>query len=119
MIERRKFQRIKVDLPTEYIYSQRQSLTGKALCKDISGGGARISLKEQLPLDEKLKFKIYKKNTSESISVNGKIIWTRETVEEKGYECGVEFQAHKEDLPFTSFMCNLLMEESLKETDNF
>jgi len=59
---------------------------------DLSTGGARIYVKKNYPLGAVVRLRIDLLRTSQSVTLDGKVIWVREEEGQDLFEIGVEFQ---------------------------
>ena len=93
-MDRRIFERIEGSLTVRY----RVEGEDGEFCtstKNISGSGMRITLFKNIPLGTMINFEIFKKNSNQSSSCRGTIIWvsSMDTVDKKDklFEAGVKF----------------------------
>ncbi len=99
MEERRKYIRLDTRLKITYtILQSSKSAIKKSETKDISGGGIRIFLAEQLPLNTVLQLHIQLPEDPAPVTCKGKIAWIEEFSILQGdkkegdvVEAGVEF----------------------------
>lgn len=96
-LDRRKYPRFSNALPIEY-WPAGNSKIRLGYTTNISEGGLRVSLPEQMNLGEKLRLNIYffsdrHLTTFHTIEVTGRVVWTKTDAEKAGYECiGMEFE---------------------------
>jgi hypothetical protein len=92
--ERRRHPRIRVFLKIDYqITDEIPRLNCEA--RDISEGGIRFGLFQQIASGTPLKLKIYLDNAAEPVDILGKVTWAKETPgKDFPYEVGIVFEPH-------------------------
>lgn len=103
MIEHRKFIRLKAPIGATYhvVRKGRRTRTSPTLLKDISGGGVRLLVHEELRRGELLRLEIRIPHLSDPIDAVGEVVWTAEKTEEgqSTREAGLKFRdIHAKDL---------------------
>ena len=91
--EKRKYYRVGLSTRVTYNVIGESEEQKHMSAKDISGGGIRIPLNENLKVGTLLNIKIEFLNKHESVSAKGKIVWIRLAFDnlEFFYEAGIEF----------------------------
>lgn len=96
-MEKRLYERISVPIKLKYEVKNRPRLVKESVSKNIGGGGICLSLKEKLLPKTQLAMAVEIGSSSDSINLNGRVIWSRrvEILGEAGpdvyYDTGIEF----------------------------
>lgn len=97
MNEKRIFERIEAPMKIKYEVIDQPPKSKNATSEDISGGGIRLSLGEELKVEAKLKLEIeLPEEKNKVITVYGRVAWVKK-IEIKGtktgtyYETGIQF----------------------------
>ena len=98
MQQRRIFERIAIPLKIKYEVIEKPPIIKKAGSKDISGGGMRLALEENLNIGIHLKLHIgIPSEKNKTTTAYGKVVWVGGKIEVTGkktetyYETGIEF----------------------------
>lgn len=92
MRERREFLRINDDLPIKYSKALKKEPFDVAMRENISGGGIKLILEEDLSVGTILALRIDIPDEEElhTIFATGQVVWSRKEDEEK-YGVGIQF----------------------------
>jgi c-di-GMP-binding flagellar brake protein YcgR len=96
MEERRKDKRVAKRYKVNVLVfsGDKNKSTGEAKTKysaDISMSGIKLKSKTDYPLDTTMKLELYSRRTQRTLSVIGKVRWTKKLNKGKLYEVGLEF----------------------------
>ena len=98
MEEKRRYIRLDTRLKITYTIVQQERSSRVTETEDISGGGIRIFLMEQLPVGTLIRLTIHLPQDPTPVSCTGKVVWNEEFYisppeqkEGKVVEAGVEF----------------------------
>jgi Tfp pilus assembly protein PilZ len=87
--ERRKFIRFRES--SAVIYSLQNDKWTRSFPYDISGGGLRLVVEEEMPVQAQLDLKIYRAGDSRPIFAKGKVVWMKRLGKRNLFHVGVEF----------------------------
>jgi c-di-GMP-binding flagellar brake protein YcgR len=96
-MERRLFERISLPIKFKYEVRTRPKIVKESTSKNISGGGICLSLNEKLLPSTRLSINVQMGEGKNTITLNGKVIWTRKVEVADGgrtfeyYNTGIEF----------------------------
>lgn len=96
-MEKRLYERIFLPIKLNYEVKNRPKIVQETVSKNLSGGGICLSLKEKLLPRTELAMRIEIGKNSDSVNLNGKVVWNRrvEVSGEAGgdvyYDTGIEF----------------------------
>lgn len=98
MEQKRLFERIAIPLKIKYQVIENPPLIKDTTSKDLSGGGIRLALEENLPVGTHLKLDIeIPEEKNKTMTAYGKIVWVNKGIEITGkkssnyYETGIQF----------------------------
>ena len=118
MQERRKYVRLNIPLEVSYSLQGKEDTRYKSITKNISAGGARFAIEEELPKGAVLNLNIKIPIKSEPIPIKAKIVWTKkESGQGKNiYDTGLEFIHIPEESKgdFFQYLCNLMYDQLKK-----
>ena len=115
-VERRKYPRLNFHIPIRYrkIGANAQEFKG-SLIKDISEGGAKMTVYEFLPLNLRLAMEIPLVSGTRPVQGTCRVAWVNKTAFNEQYDVGLEFinLDQKDTGQIAKFIFNRSMERTL------
>lgn len=91
--EKRAFSRLSINLEVDYKVIGMNKASGHFLSKDISPGGMRLAVQDNLACGTILELKIKTPGTGNTCKARVEVVWSREITDKPGYfEVGVKFK---------------------------
>ncbi|MFH1678894.1 MAG: PilZ domain-containing protein [Candidatus Omnitrophota bacterium] len=92
-LERRRYIRMGMLLTASYTVVNKSQEYKESIAKDVSGGGVRLPLREQLSVGTLLRVQLELEKEEKKIMFDAVVIWVKPVLgaKEYSYEAGIEF----------------------------
>jgi c-di-GMP-binding flagellar brake protein YcgR len=115
MKERRRYVRLNISLEINYSIHGQTSIQRKSITKNISPGGARFEVEEQLPKGAILDIDIKIPTREEPITLKARNVWSKKESKlgKDVYDSGFEFIEipEKDKQIFLQYLCNMMYDQ--------
>ncbi len=115
MKERRKYVRLNIPLQVSYVIKGKEDVTHNSIVKNISPGGARFAIGQELPKGTILDIEVKIPASPQPIPIKAKVIWSKKELagKEGSFDAGFEFIQVSEASKnlFFQYLCNLMCDQ--------